>query len=216
MSRLKIKVCGLRDPENIKAVSALSPDYMGFICYGQSPRFIADLPPDILKLLPPAIYKTGVFVNETASTINKLIDKFNFDAVQLHGDETPEFCNTLKSRVKVLKAFGIDDNFDFNKLTAYAGCVDYFLFDTKTDKHGGSGNTFNWEILNKYQLDIPFFLSGGISLDNLEELKKITHPQFYGVDLNSRFETEPGVKDIKKLEKAFAMLKQFDTNEIRS
>jgi len=213
---MKIKVCGLKDPENIKAVAALSPDYMGFICYNLTPRFIDALAPDTLATLPKTIYKTGVFVNEGIETVNTLINTFKFNAVQLHGNESSEYCNELKSKVQVLKAFGLDANFDFERLKPYANSVDFFLFDTKTDSYGGSGKTFDWSILDKYQLDIPFFLSGGISLDNLEEIKKINHPQFYGVDLNSRFEIEPGIKDIEKLEKAFTMIKQFDTYEIRS
>jgi len=213
---MKIKVCGLKNPENIKAVAALSPDYMGFICYGLSPRFISDLKPETLIELPATVYKTAVFVNEDIENVNTLINIFKFNAIQLHGDESPEYCNELKSKVQVLKAFGLNANFDFERLKPYANSADFFLFDTKTDIYGGSGKTFDWSILDKYQLDVPFFLSGGISLDNLEEIKKINHPQFYGVDLNSRFETEPGIKDIEKLEKAFNIIKQFDTHEIRS
>jgi len=212
---MKIKVCGLKDPENIKAVTALSPDYMGFICYGLSPRFIAGLSPGVLGSLPASVYKTAVFVNENMETINAMIDTFNFNAIQLHGSESPEFCNDLRKRVTVLKAFGIDENFDFNNLNAYVNNVDLFMFDTKTDIYGGSGKTFDWNILANYQLDVPFFLSGGLSLDNLEEVKNIHHPQFYGVDLNSRFETSTGVKNIKQLKKAFAIIKQLNTNEIR-
>jgi len=213
---MKIKVCGLKDPENIQAVAALSPDYMGFICYGLSPRFVNNLTANEIAFLPEPVYKTAVFVNESASTINSLIDTFGFTAIQLHGNESPEFCGVFRGRVKVIKALGIDDKFSFDQLKPYIGHVDYFLFDTKTEIYGGSGKSFDWDMLSKYQLDIPFFLSGGISLDNIEEIKNITHPQFYGVDLNSKFETEPGIKDIKKLKKAFEMLKQVENNEVRS
>ncbi|OKS86354.1 phosphoribosylanthranilate isomerase [Mucilaginibacter polytrichastri] len=211
---MKIKVCGLKQPDNIEAIIALQPDYMGFICYGISPRFIADLPVDVLDRLPQAIQKTGVFVNDSLENISLLIKEYNFDAVQLHGYENPEFCEALKKRVTVLKAFGVDEGFDFEQLNPYAGKVDYFLFDTKTPKHGGSGLTFNWDILDKYKMDLPFFLSGGLSPDNIEQVLQIKHPQFYGVDLNSRFETAPGVKDIEKLSKAFELLRQSATNEI--
>ncbi|RKR84243.1 phosphoribosylanthranilate isomerase [Mucilaginibacter gracilis] len=204
---MKIKVCGLKKPENIKAVAALAPDYMGFICYGLSPRFIAQLPPDVLEALPEAIYKTAVFVNESDETITNLINQFDFNAVQLHGNESPDFCQALRGKVKVFKAFGLDDNFDFEQLKPYRDKVDHFMFDTKTEKHGGSGQTFNWTILDNYKLDVPFFLCGGISLDNLENIKDIKHPAFYGVDLNSRFEIEPGVKDAEKLEQAFKILR---------
>jgi len=214
---MKIKVCGLKQPENIKAVAALKPDYMGFICYGPSPRYIDTLSPEALQAIPGNIHKTGVFVNETAAAISSLIDQYDFDTIQLHGDESPEFADAFRSKVIVIKAFGVDNNFDFGKLTAYVNKVDYLMFDTKTTIYGGSGKAFNWNILNKYTLDTPFFLSGGISLDNIEEVRNITHPQFYAVDLNSRFEDEPGVKNIQKLEKAFDIIKKHTiTDEIRS
>jgi phosphoribosylanthranilate isomerase len=133
----------------------------------------------------------------------------------LHGNETPAFCKALRDEAIVIKAFGVDQKFDFDRLNKYRNKVDLFLFDTKTDVHGGSGKTFDWDILDQYDMDIPFFLSGGLSLDNLDEVKNITHPQFYGVDLNSRFEIEPGLKHIENLEKAFEMLKNAD-NEVRS
>jgi len=212
---MKIKVCGLKDPANIKAVAALSPDYMGFICYDRSPRFIAELQPGVLNALPKSIHKTAVFVNETKETIDSLINRFGLDAIQLHGSENPEFCKYFKGRVKVLKAFGIDEKFDFEQLNAFVDSIDYFLFDTKTVQHGGSGKTFNWDILQRYTLSVPFFLSGGLSPDNLAEVQKIKHPMFYGVDLNSRFETEPGMKNIELLEKAFNLLRK-QHNEIRS
>jgi len=212
---MKIKVCGLREAGNIEAVAALKPDYMGFIWYTQSPRYVYRLPEDILRALPASIIKTAVFVNENIDIIKVLINQFDFNAVQLHGQESPETCAELKQDVQVLKAFGVDEHFDFTQLRAYVGKVDYFLFDTKTEKHGGSGRIFNWDVLNEYQLNVPFFLSGGLSLDNLKEIKNIKHPAFYGVDLNSRFETAPGMKDITKLKQAFELL-NTTTNEIRS
>ena len=204
---MKIKICGLREAENIQAVAELKPDYMGFICYAPSPRYAAELHTDALAALSENIDKTAIFVNEDAETITKLIDTYNFDAIQLHGNEDAEFCGQFMDKVAVVKAFGIDQNFDFEQLKPFIGHVDYFLFDTKTAKHGGSGLTFDWSLLDKYKLDIPFFLSGGLSLDNLDTVKAIDHPQFYGVDLNSKFETEPGLKDIDKLKKAFEILK---------
>jgi phosphoribosylanthranilate isomerase len=203
---MKIKVCGLREAGNIEVVAALKPDYMGFIWYAQSPRYVYRLPEAILRSLPANIVKTAVFVNEHIDIVRALIHQFDFNAVQLHGQESPEYCAELKQEVQVLKAFGLDEYFDFEQLKAYVGKVDYFLFDTKTEKHGGSGKIFNWDVLNEYTLDVPFFLSGGLSLDNLAEIKNIKHPALYGVDLNSRFETAPGMKDIKKLEQAFDML----------
>ena len=205
---MKIKICGLRDPENIKAVTALSPDYMGFIFYGPSPRFVNELPVEVLDVIPHTVNKTAVFVNESAEVINMLIDKYNFDFIQLHGNESPDFCNSFRDKAIVIKAFGINNDFDFEQLTKFKKKVDLFLFDTKTDNYGGSGQKFDWNVLDKYDLDIPFFLSGGISPENIEEVKYINHPQFYGVDLNSKFEISPGLKNIEKLEKAFNTIKQ--------
>jgi phosphoribosylanthranilate isomerase len=213
---MKIKVCGLRDPENIEQVVKLRPNYVGFIFYDKSPRFVDEMPVELLKAIPAPIIKTAVFVNETAENIETLIAKYNFDAIQLHGSENPAFCALFKGKIKVIKAFGLSPEFDFTELHAYADYVDLFLFDTKTSSHGGSGEIFDWTILDKYDQDRPFFLSGGLSLDNLDEVKNITHPQFYGVDLNSRFEIQPGLKNIDKLKTAFNLLKQDDTNEIRS
>lgn len=204
---MKIKVCGLRNPENIKAIAALRPDYMGFICYDKSPRYVALVSTDVLRSIPSEIVKTGVFVNETKEGIENAMVKFGLNAIQLHGDESPEFANAFRDKLTVIKAFGVDDNFDFGSLDAYADSVDYFMFDTKTLAYGGSGKTFNWDILDKYTLNKPFFLSGGISLDNLEQIKTIKHPQFYAVDLNSKFEIEPGLKDLQKLEQAFKILR---------
>ena len=200
---MKIKICGLRDPDNIKAVEALAPDYMGFICYDKSPRFIGAMDDDELVNISTGITKVGVFVDEDADSISKLIYKYKFDAIQLHGNENPEFCDMFKHEVQVIKAFGIDEHFDFAKLDAYKNNVNYFLFDTKTPVHGGSGQTFDWSILDSYKLNVPFFLSGGLSPDNLEEVKNIKHPAFYGVDLNSKFEVSPALKDIDKLKQAF-------------
>jgi phosphoribosylanthranilate isomerase len=204
---MKIKICGLKYPDNINEIADLKPDYMGFICYAPSPRYATDLQSETLAALPASVYKTAVFVNEDAETITKLIDTYNFDAVQLHGNEDPEFCKLFKNKVIVIKAFGLDKDFNFERLNEFAGSVDYFLFDTKTDLHGGSGKSFDWTLLGNYKLDIPFFLSGGLSLDNLDEVRSIDHFQFYGVDLNSKFEMEPGLKDIDKLKKAFELLR---------
>ncbi|MDB5017367.1 MAG: trpF [Mucilaginibacter sp.] len=205
---MKIKVCGLKFMGNIEAVAALNPDFMGFIFYNRSPRFIDEVPGETLKNLPSSIIKTAIFVNETADTINTLIDQYHFNAIQLHGNESPDFCNSFRDKVNVIKAFGVNEGFDFDQLATYINKVDFFLFDTKTDIHGGSGRTFNWSVLDQYKLNIPFFLSGGLSLDNLEEIKSIRHPQFYGVDLNSKFEVSPGNKNIGQLEKAFDIIKQ--------
>jgi phosphoribosylanthranilate isomerase len=204
---MKIKVCGMRTPENIDTLMGLNPDYMGLIFYAKSPRYVAGLSTDYLQSLPSAVLKTGVFVNEDVKIIGGLIEQYQLNAVQLHGNESADTCQQLRIKATVIKAFGVDAKFDFSQLNAYTESVDYFLFDTKTDAHGGSGKTFDWEVLSNYKLDVPFFLSGGLSLENLENIKHIKHPAFYGVDLNSRFETEPGIKDIDKLREAFNLLK---------
>jgi phosphoribosylanthranilate isomerase len=201
---MKIKVCGMRSPENIAALTALSPDYMGFIFYAKSPRYVSDLS---LENLPASVEKVGVFVNEEIDKVHSLINKYGLNVVQLHGSENAAYCEMLRDKVTVFKAFGVDASFNFDQLKDYAASVDYFLFDTKTDAHGGSGRSFDWDVLNQYTMDIPFFLSGGLSLENLENVRLIKHPGFYGVDLNSRFETEPGVKDINKLSEAFKILR---------
>jgi phosphoribosylanthranilate isomerase len=207
---MKIKVCGLRDSENIKAIVALEPDYMGFIFYKGTLRFVGDIDAGVLNGIPSNIIKTAVFVNEDVEHINALINKYKFEAIQLHGNEGPEICAMFKGRVQVIKAFGISEEFDFEDLYSYVDHVDYFLFDTKTNIHGGSGETYNWALLNNYRFDVPFFLSGGLSPENLASVKDINHPQFYGVDLNSKFEISPALKNIEKLDIAFDMLKQND------
>jgi phosphoribosylanthranilate isomerase len=206
---MKIKVCGLKYTDNIKAVEDLKPDYMGFIFYEKSPRFVSGLNENFLDDIPTDIIKTGVFVNEHADAISKLIYKYKLDAIQLHGAEDPEFCDLFKHEVQVIKAFGVDEDFDFSQLKAYQNNVNFFLFDTKTIAHGGSGKTFDWNVLKKYELNVPFLLSGGLSLENIEEIKKIDHPMLYGVDLNSRFEISPGMKDINKLTQAFNTIKNI-------
>ncbi|UEG52292.1 phosphoribosylanthranilate isomerase [Mucilaginibacter daejeonensis] len=204
---MKIKVCGMRDPANIRKVAALHPDLLGFIFYSRSPRYVGEWIQEALSAAHEPIIKTGVFVNEDIDTIDQLIDAHGLDAVQLHGAESPEVCAALRDRAKVIKAFGVNEQFDMQVLKPYVGVVDHFLFDTKTEAHGGSGVTFDWRVLDSYQLEVPFFLSGGLSLENLESVKNLQHPAFYGVDLNSRFETGPGIKDIDRLRKAFEILR---------
>lgn len=206
---LKIKVCGMKYPDNISQLNALQPDLMGFIFYPPSKRFVGlEFDKSVLASVQNQIIKTGVFVNATEGEVIEFAHLYGMQAVQLHGTESPAFCAAIKaSGLTLIKAFGIADDFDWEQLNAYKNVVDYFLWDTKTETHGGSGKQFDWKLLNKYKLNIPFFLSGGISLDNLAEVKNINHPQFFGVDLNSKFETEPGLKDITKLEQALLMLR---------
>lgn len=212
---MKIKVCGLKHAENIKSVAALNPDFMGFIFYKNSPRFIGDVDDEALNNIPADIGKTAVFVNEAAENIHELLDNHHFNVIQLHGDEGPDFCGSFRAKVKVIKAFGVTAYFDFGQLKDYINKVDFFLFDAKTDVYGGSGNTFDWSVLDKYNFDVPFFLSGGVSPGNIEEVKNISHPQLYGIDLNSRFEDSPGIKNIVQLKKAFETVKKAYNHELR-
>lgn len=209
---MKIKVCGMREPENIIALSKLEPDYMGLIFYRHSKRFVNDLNPDFCKSLPSSIKLTGVFVDEELEEILKMVQLFNLSAVQLHGSESVDFCMKLgieldkiipSHKIELIKAFGIAETFDFNILKLYSSSINYFLFDTKSSGHGGSGNVFDWEMLKDYKEDKPFFLSGGISPENINELLKLEFKHLFAVDLNSKFEIEPALKDIDSLKLAF-------------
>ena len=209
MKDLKIKVCGMKYPDNISALSDIKPDYMGFIFYPPSKRFIGlDFQKSDLNVIDKEINKTAVFVNAHLHEVVEFGNLYGFKFIQLHGSETPEFCEQLREQgFKIIKAFGIDEDFDFKTIESYVNSVDFFLFDTKTKEYGGSGQVFNWQVLDNYHLEKPFLLSGGLSLDNLASIKKIENPYFYGVDLNSKFEIEPGLKDIEKLELAFKILR---------
>ncbi len=210
MSDLKIKVCGMKVPENIEAVSGLKPGFMGFIFYPPSKRFIGlDFEKNHLNAVSKSVMKTAVFVNASIDEVLEFAKFYEMQAVQLHGNENPEFCHQVKDAgFLTIKAFGVDDAFDFDTLNEYVSHIDLFLFDTKTEQHGGSGKTFNWQVLQNYKLEKPFMLSGGISLNNLDEVLELNHPQFYGIDINSKFEIEPGLKDLELLKKVFTKLKR--------
>ncbi len=188
--------------ENIKAVSALKPDFMGFIFYPKSPRYAGTLDISVLNEFPKTIKKIGVFVNENLENILTIAFKYQLDGLQLHGTELVEMCQKLKSAgYTVIKAFPVAESYNFKVTKAYEGSCDYFLFDTKTDVYGGSGIKFNWKILNEYTGETQFLLSGGISAEDAVDILKIDHPKFAGVDLNSKFEVKPGIKDVELLRK---------------
>jgi phosphoribosylanthranilate isomerase len=204
---MKLKVCGLKHERNITELMQLSIDYMGFIFYNKSPRFIGEnLSFDLVRTIPKRIKKTGVFVNENIYSIFNRIAHYDLDMVQLHGDETSELCAELKPHVKVMKAFQIQDDLDFKQLESYLSVVDYFLFDSPTANYGGSGKQFNWQLLKNYNYNIPFFLSGGISEDHIEEIKLLNIPQLIAIDINSKFETEPGLKNIEHIKQFISKL----------
>jgi phosphoribosylanthranilate isomerase len=195
---MKLKVCGMK--YNTFEVAALQPNYLGFIFHEDSPRNFEETIPQ----LPKSIKKVGVFVDKTVEFIVGQIEKHQLDAVQLHGHESPEICKLLKSaNVEVIKVFSIKNEFDFSVLAPYENVCDYFLFDTKGKLPGGNGYTFDWSVLNNYPSTKPFFLSGGIGLDELKKIKKfkdnLASKYRYVLDVNSKFEIEPGLKDIKKL-----------------
>ena len=196
---MKLKVCGMQETENIAALASLQPDYMGFIFWEPSKRYCTTVPTDI----PKHIKKVGVFVDETTKQIKEKVKLFGLDAVQLHGDESPRQCAALLNLCEVIKAFRIGPDFDFKTLTPYQDHCTYFLFDTQGPLPGGNGTAFDWKLLAGYTLDTPFFLSGGIGLGHVEaiaEIRKRNLP-IHALDINSLFESKPGVKKIEKIEK---------------
>jgi phosphoribosylanthranilate isomerase len=212
---MKLKVCGMKYIENIQQVAALQPDYFGFIFYDRSKRNFEGIIPE----LPKEIKKAGVFVNEIPEIVVSLVEEYSLNMVQLHGDESPEYLEKLiavfkesiadkhqKAKYKmpeIVKVFGIKDDFNFEILKPYEEFVDYFLFDTKGEERGGNGITFDWSVLKKYTSEKLFFLSGGIGLDEvaaIEELQKTGLP-IYALDINSKFETEAGLKSVKNIKK---------------
>jgi len=204
--KMKIKVCGMRDQANIKALAELSPDYMGLIFYPESKRFADGMDRSVLEGLLPDIKITGVFVNESPNLIISRVKEYHLQAIQLHGQESPEYCERLKhalhtvsTGIELIKAIGIDDDFKFNTLSEHEKVIDFFLFDTKSPDHGGTGRKFNWDTLTNYISAKPYFLSGGIGLDDLHEIKKLSDERLYAVDLNSRFEIRPAFKDMEQV-----------------
>lgn len=184
--------------QNREEIEILPVDFLGFIFYPKSKRFVGENTDP--GLFTSAKTKVAVFVNENAFEILGLAKNLGFDYVQLHGKENPKTCQLLKNQeLKVIKAINLNEDFDFSSLKNYENSVDYFLFDTKTDLPGGSGKKFNWEILEKYQGNVPFFLSGGIEPEDAESIRKLEYQQLFGIDLNSGFEDEPGLKNVEKL-----------------
>ena len=193
---MKLKVCGMKFSENIAEIESLKPDFMGFIFYKKSKRFFNESK----LILNDKINRVGVFVNQEINEVIYNIKKYKLDYVQLHGEEDVRYCLSIKSICKVIKVFKIDDTFNFDKVKKFENVSDYYLFDTKTNLHGGSGKKFNWEILKNYNSKKYFFLSGGISENDIEEIKKIRkiYP-IIGIDINSKFELPNLKKDRAKI-----------------
>ena len=224
---MKLKVCGMKFTENMQQVAALQPDYLGFIFYEKSKRNFEGIIPE----LPKSIKKTGVFVNEYKEIVISLVEEYRLDAIQLHGDESVAYISDIKNqlserralfieenkhikkqknkhkisqnKIDIIKVFGIKDEFNFDVLKPYLEVVDYFLFDTKGKERGGNGTKFDWSVLEKYPFDKPFFLSGGIGLEDLEQIQIIqnTNLPVFALDVNSKFESKPGIKKIEELKK---------------
>jgi phosphoribosylanthranilate isomerase len=211
MKTLKIKVCGMRDPENTAGIAALRPDFIGLIFYLKSTRYVGEkVQPELLEKIHSPIQKVGVFVNEPIVKVLEISRIWGLDGIQLHGNETPDCCEQIKQAgYQVFKAFSLSNTFDFSILETYSGSCDYFLFDTKGQLPGGNGQKFNWSILENYRLNLPFFLSGGITPEDIESLQNFFHPRWFGIDINSGFETAPGIKDIGKTRKFIEEIRKY-------
>jgi phosphoribosylanthranilate isomerase len=193
---LKLKICGLKDPENIKHIISLKPDMIGFVFYEKSPRNIAGN--EILSEIPADTEKVGVFVDSDPIYIDSAIKKFRLNAIQLYHEDLKPF-QRLRTKVKLIKAISIENCSDIYKTRAYQQDCDTFLFDTRGKKAGGNGKKFDWEILHAYTGRIPFFLSGGISPADVPLIKKLKYENMIGIDINSKFELEPGLKNIEAI-----------------
>lgn len=217
MKNIMIKVCGMRDVENIRAVAALGVDMIGFVFWKDSPRYVSmmsseagimpDYAGDNVRSVGSGIKKVGVFVDDMPQNIVTRVYNYGLDYVQLHGSESPVMIENLRRTldpdirkgVRIIKAISVETAEDVGKWREYDGVADMLLFDTKCTCVGGSGNRFDWSLLQSYDGGIPFMLGGGIGPDDIQRVKDFEHPMFAGIDLNSRFETEPGVKDVEAL-----------------
>ena len=201
---MKIKICGMKYPDNILEIGSLLPDYMGFIFWDKSARYFDGIIPE----LPKSIKKVGVFVDASLEEILEKIKTHNLQAIQLHGHESVEFCESVKKNIPklidIIKVFPILDTFDFSILTPYEKVCDFFLFDTKGKLPGGNGTSFDWTILKQYSSSKPFFLSGGIGIEEFDTIREIlkTNLPIYAIDVNSKFEIEPGLKNVQLCEEA--------------
>ena len=210
-----IKVCGMRDADNIRAVEALGVDYMGFIFWPHSRRYVAERP----VYLPSKAKRVGVFVNSVMDDIIRHIDNYGLDVVQLHGHESPEYIQSLKilrENISIIKAFNIATPDDLVQTIAYEGLADYFLFDTKGKAVGGNGEKFDWSVLTAYYGSTPFLLSGGIGPDDANSILSFHHDRCLGIDLNSRFEISPGLKDINNLKFFLSVVREKDFRPLTS
>jgi len=210
---MRIKVCGITQAQQLKALDDLGVDYAGMIFYNRSPRYMLNkLTGASLQSLQLVIKKIGIFVNASEEDILTQVELYGLDIVQLHGDETPSFCNHISDHVKVIKAFRInkknEQNIDW-MIKPYEEFCDFYLFDTGgTGNYGGSGEKFSWEVLNNNKINKPFFLSGGIGLEDIDAINSFTHPFLHAIDINSKVEIEPGVKNLDIVKQFINQIKQ--------
>ncbi|MDE6824800.1 MAG: phosphoribosylanthranilate isomerase [Duncaniella sp.] len=216
-----IKICGMTLPDNIREVAALRPEWLGMIFHPASPRNACSFRPDTLTDIRRGLSDdnnvsprfVGVFVNRPANDVVDIAATYHLDAVQLHGDETPDLCNALQGHgFEVWKAVGIESPDDFRPLGEYIGTVDRFVFDRKSPRRGGTGEKFDWRHLPAYTLPVGFMLGGGVGADDVEAVGALNHPQLLGFDLNSRFEISPGIKDVGLLARFIASIRQRHEN----
>ncbi|MHA4809839.1 phosphoribosylanthranilate isomerase [Flavitalea flava] len=211
---MRVKVCGMTELDQVKQLDAMGVDFAGFIFYPKSPRYVVrHLSGEQLKKAKIRLGKVGVFVNATYEEVMKQVDNYGLDMVQLHGDETPRFCEQLANYISVIKVFrlGEDDPIEWI-IRPYQDSCDMFLFDTEGAGYGGTGKKFNWNVLKQSRIDKLFFLSGGIEPADVDKLKEFAKDpvarKMFSIDINSKFETSAGVKDLKKIRAMIDGLKQ--------
>ena len=210
---MKLKVCGLTNKENIMEIlSDVHPDYLGFIFYEHSSRFVENkLDAGFVKSLPESIHKTGVFVDAPEEYILDRASQYGITTLQMHGKESPDFCRRFIDKgYEIIKVFNIYKSFDISTMNAYGNSCDFFLFDRAGKYKGGNGVKFNWDILQQYTLNKPYFLSGGVAPDDGAYVKAIKDRRIYGVDINSRFETSKGIKNTAHVKQFYRTLKNND------
>lgn len=217
---MKVKVCGLRRPDDMAALASIGADYLGLVLYPHSPRYAPSSALSTwIATAPEALREVslvGVFVNAEIEEVLNAVHDYRLDVAQLHGDESPDYCRELHAfrslsylrHLRLVKAFRVDAQFDFAQAATFAPFCEAVLFDTRADQYGGTGQSFDWTLLERYRGPLPFWLSGGIGPEHVLAVKQLQHPWLWGVDLNSRFETAPGEKDV-------ALIEQF-INDLRT
>jgi len=206
----------MRNASNIEELVKLKPDYIGFIFYPKSKRFIGEqISEEIQALIPVYIQKVGVFVDEPFDLLLEKFRRNELDMIQLHGSELPDYCERLmKLEIPVIKVFSISSDFDFDSVKPYNQFCNYYLFDTAGEQHGGTGMKFDWGKLDRYVENKPFFLSGGIQPTDVEKIKTVSHKKLYGIDVNSGFETEPGVKNIPRVKTFIEGVRELTADQL--